>query len=196
MQVGGEKCWQPLLRAEFWNRISSASCGRSDKSLNLRHTQPQPLARATVCSTFGNKTEQWPGTQDNERGRKRKGPGWRCVGLSTGSECRSTQQPPRLQDSSGPLHPFWPVRPKWKGYKIDTRFPPSLRGWKGEAFTSASRVGFFGAGLEERAPGPGWWVCEAGKTCRLSSRMSAPRGRRLCPDACATFVSFQNRKER
>lgn len=130
--MGGEKCWQPLLRAEFWNRISSASCGRSDKSLNLRHTQPQPLARATVCSTFGNKTEQWPGTQDNERGRKRKGPGWRCVGLSTGSECRSTQQPPLLQDSSGPLHPLWPVRPKWKGYKIDTRFAPSLRGWKGE----------------------------------------------------------------
>lgn len=67
-----------------WNRISFASCRRSDKSLNLRLTQPQALAPA------GNETEQWFGTCTiKEVGEEKTG--LKAYGAFR-EKCRSTKQ--------------------------------------------------------------------------------------------------------
>lgn len=74
-QVGGTNCWLLSSRGpEFRNRISSARCQRTDKNLNLRHTQPQALGLASVCSAFRSETEQWLGTQ-YRTGREEKDQG-------------------------------------------------------------------------------------------------------------------------
>lgn len=108
-QVGGKNCWQPFSQSsEFWNRISSASCQRSDKSLNLRHTQPQALASATVCSAFSDETEQWLAMLCIWRGGTRKGSERRPVrhmALPMGnmSAASGLQNELRTQDNWGPL---------------------------------------------------------------------------------------------